>query len=152
MANATADQPLRLMGDVKTERFHVDSAAARTIYKGEPVIINASLDTDNVVSQSVEALVDNDVFVGIAAEGFTNAAGDSETGPDSWIEVYVEPTIVGFKSAVFTDADLGKTVYAADTATLGENNGAFAELGKLHRVLDGYAYVALSTPKVLNVP
>jgi hypothetical protein len=152
MANLTADAPLRILGEAYTEKFHVDSAAARTIYKGEPVIINASLDATNVVSQAVEALVDGDIFVGIAAEKFTNAAGDSETGPDSLVEVYVEPTIVGFKSAVFDEADLGKTIYAADTGTLGEANGAFALIGKLHRVLDGYAYVRLSTPKVLDVP
>lgn len=152
MANLSADAPLRFLGEAKTERFHVDSAAARTIYKGEPVIINASVDTVNVISQAVEALVDGDVFVGIAAEGFKNASGDSESGPDSWVTLYVEPSIVGFKSAVFTEADLGKTVYMSDTGTLSASNGAYAEIGKLHRVLDGYAYVQLSTPKVLNVP
>jgi len=90
--------------------------------------------------------------VGIAAEKFTNASGDSEAGVNSMVEVYVEPTIVGFKSAVFTDADAGKTVYMSDTGTLSASNGAYAQIGKLHRVLDGYAYVRLSTPKVLDVP
>jgi hypothetical protein len=152
MANLSADAPLRFLGDTYTEKFNVDSAAARTIYKGEPVILNASLDTTHVVSQAVEALVDGDVFVGIAAAKFTNALGDSEDGPSSKVEVYVGPTIVGFKSAVFTEADLGKTVYMSDTGTLGAANGAFALIGKLHRVLDGYAYVALSTPAVVDVP
>lgn len=152
MANLTANAPLRFLGEVKIEQFHVDSAAARTIYKGEPVIINASLDTVNVVSQAVEALVDNDVFVGIAAEKFTNASGDSESGPSSMINVIVGPSIVGFKSAVFTEADLGKAVYMSDTGTLSDTNGAYAQIGTLHRVLDGYAYVELVTPKVLNVP
>jgi hypothetical protein len=152
MANLSADAPLRILGEAYTEKFHVDSAAARTIYKGEPVVINASLDTVNVVSQAVEALVDNDVFMGIAAEKFTNATGDPESGPDSLVELYVEPTIVGFKSTVFDDADCGKTVYMSDTGTLAEANGAYALIGKLHRVLDGYAFVRLSTPAVLNVP
>src|SRR5512133_1883221 len=123
MANATADQPLRILGEAYTERFHVDSAAARTIYKGEPVMIDQSVDTINVVSNSVAASVDGDVFMGIAAEGFTNALGDSETGPDSWVELYVEPTIVGFKSAVFDNADCDKTVYISDTTPLAEASG-----------------------------
>lgn len=152
MANATADQPLRILGEAYTEKFNVDSAAARTIYKGEPCILNASIDTTHVISQSVEALVDNDVFVGIAAEKFTNALGDSEDSPSSKVEVYVAPTIVGFKSAVFTEADLGKTVYMSDTSTLSAANGAYAQIGTLHRVLDGYAFVELTSPLVLNVP
>lgn len=152
MANATMDQPLRLLGKAYTENFEVDSAAARTIYKGEPVVINASVDTTHVISQSVEALVDGDVFVGIAAEKFINALGDAESGPKAEVEVYVAPTIVGFKSAVFTEADLGKTVYMSDTTTLSASNGAYAQIGILHRVQDGYAYVALQGPTVLNVP
>lgn len=152
MANLSAAAPLRFIGAPNSEKFHVDSAAARTIYKGEPVIINASLDTVNVVSQAVEALVDGDVFVGIAAENFTNAAGDSETGPASWVEVYTNGSIVGFKSTVFTEADLGKTVYMSDTGTLSASNGAYAKIGRLHRVLDGYAFVEIQAPAVLDVP
>lgn len=151
MANLSADAPLRLLGEPKTERFHVDSAAARKIYKGEPVIINASVDTVNVVSQAVEALADGDIFVGIASGRFANALGDSETGPDSWVEVYTNGSIVGFKSAVFTEADLGKTVYMSDTGTLSATNGTYAKIGKLHRVLDGFAFVEIESPAILDV-
>lgn len=150
MANLSADAPIRVLGEAYIEKFAVDSAAARTIYKGEPVGIDQSVDTTHVVSQAVAAIAVNDVFMGIAASGFTNALGDSETGPKSEVGCYVQPTIVGFKSAVFTDADAGKAVYMSDTATLSNAVGAYYLIGKVHRVLDGYCYVRLETPKIVT--
>jgi hypothetical protein len=149
MADLTANAPLRFIGEQHTEKFHVDSAAARTIYKGQPMILDLDVDTIYLV-QYVDAVVvaATDVFMGIAAEPHTTALGDSETDADSLIEVYVEPTIVGFKSAVFDDADCGKTVYMSDSATLSETAAANPQIGKLHRVLDGYAYVRLSSPQI----
>lgn len=152
MAELTADAPLRILGNAFTEQFHCDSSGAQTIYKGAGVVIDASVDTVNVHTASGLTLVDADVFVGIAAEKHVTASGDSETNQASLVEVYVEPTIVGFKSAVFTNADMGKTVYMSDTGTLSGSNGAYPQIGKLHEVRDGYAFVRLSSPTVLNVP
>lgn len=152
MAELTADAPLRILGEAHTEQFHCDSSGAQTIYKGAGLVIDASVDTIYVHTASGLALVDGDVFMGIAAEKHATASGDSETNPASLVEAYVEPTIVGFKSAVFTDADCGKSVYMSDTSTLSAANGAYPLIGKLHRVRDGYAFVRLSTPKVLDVP
>ena len=74
------------------------------------------------------------------------ATGDTET--DNEIEFYVYPTIIGFKSAVYTDADVGDTVYMSDSGTLSATAGDNPELGKLKRVRDGYAYVILSSPTI----
>lgn len=152
MAELSADAPLRILGEAYTEQFHCDSAGAQVIYKGAGVIIDQSVDTVNVHTAKDITCVDGDVFVGIAAEKKAVAAGASETNADSMVEVYVEPTIIGFKSAVFTDADMGKPVYMSDTGTLSASNGAYPRIGKLHRVRDGYAYVRLVSPFVLDVP
>lgn len=151
MANLSADAPLRILGEAHTEQRHCDSSAAQIIYKGAPVCIDASADTVNVHGDAFTA-VDNDVFEGIAAEKHVTVISDSETDVNSLVEIYVEPTIVGFKSSVFTRADVGKTVYMSDTGTLSASNGAYPQIGKLHDVRDGYAFVRLSTPKLLDVP
>ena len=152
MANATADQPLRFIGEVKTEKFHHDNSAARTIYKGEPLLINMSLDTlyaaawHDGTGEGVVAATD--VFLGIAAEGKTVATTDAETSHSNLIEAYVQPTIVGFKSTVFTNANLGAAVYMSDTGTLSTTAADNPVLGKLHRVEDGYAFVRLVSPAI----
>lgn len=152
MAELSADAVLRIWGPATTERFHCDSSGAQTIYKGAPIVIDASADTLYAHTQSGLTLVDGDVFLGIAAEKHVTASGDSETNEASLVEAYVAPTIVGFKSAVFTNADLGKTVYMSDTGTLSASNGAYSLIGTLTRVEDGFAYVRLTSPGVLNVP
>lgn len=148
MADLTANAPLRFMGEVFTDRRFIDTAAARTIYKGQPLIVDQDVDATGNVVQYVDSVVvaATDVFVGIAAEKKTVASGDAENVE---IEMYVEPTIVGFKSAVFTDgADLGKTVYMSDSGTLSTTAADNPQIGKLHAVRDGYAYVQLATPQI----
>jgi hypothetical protein len=148
MSDLTMDAPIKLLGESKSERFVIDTAAARRFYKGQPVIIDQNVDAENVIPyvDSV-AMTSTDVCVGIAAESKSVALGDPEDYR-SEIEVYVWPSIIGFKSEVFTNADLGKTVYMSDSATLSETATANPEIGTLHKVEDGYAYVALSTPKI----
>jgi hypothetical protein len=149
MADATSNQPLRFAGPVYTEKFILDTSGAQTTYKGIPMVIDANVDTVYAHTQAGLTLVDGDVFLGIAAESVTVASGATE---NTFVECYVEPTIVGFKSAVFTEADLGKPVYMSDTSTLTASNGTYSRIGKLWRVKDGYAYVYLSTPAVVDVP
>lgn len=148
MADLTANAPIRILGQEFTEEFVLDNSAAQTIYKGQPMIIDQSEDTvylrGFVDATTVAA---TDIFCGIAAEG-PKAVATTDTETKNKITVWVWPTIVGFKSTVFTDADLGDTVYMSDSATLSATVGDNPMLGKLHRVLDGYAYVQLSTPTI----
>lgn len=148
MADLTSDAPIRILGEVTTQRYTLDTSVARTVYKGQPMIVDQSVDATGNVVQFVDAVVvvATDVFVGIAAEGKTVAAGAPET---TEIECFVEPTIVGFKSSVFTDgADLGKTVYMSDSGTLSTTATANPQIGKLVKVQDGYAFVQLITPQI----
>jgi len=148
MADLTADAPLRTLGQVYQEDFYIDTAAARTIYRGQPIIVDQSVDATGNVVQFVDAVVvdPSDVFMGIAIAGAKVASGDPET---TRVYCYVGPTIVGFKSTVFTDgADNGKTVYMSDSGTLSVTVADNPMLGKLHCVREGYAYVELSSPTI----
>ena len=147
MADLTANASLRVWGEAYTEKWVVDNSVAQTIYTGGPMIMD--LDVDTVYPRMfLDAIVvaATDIFIGIAAEPATVATTDTET--DNEIEVYVEPTILGFKSAVFTDADVGDEVYMSDSATLSATVADNPWLGKLKRVRDGYAYVILRSPTI----
>ena len=145
MTNLTQDAALAIKGEASTEKFLMDTSSAQTIYKGCPVMIDQSIDTTHVVTAASVTVVSGDVFMGIAAEGKVVAAADPET---TLVELYVGPTIVGFKSTVFTDTDLGKAVHMSDTGTLSASSGAYNKIGKLFRVQDGFAFVLLDTPLV----
>lgn len=148
----TADAPIRTLGEAKTEVFTVDSAAASQIWKGEACVLNINAgDTLNVVGAGTLVLADGDVFVGIAAHSKYTALGDREA--DAKIELYVEGSIVGFPtSGGLTTADLGKDVYMSATDTLAVANGTVPKIGTLFKVEDGYCYVAIVSPTVLDVP
>jgi hypothetical protein len=140
---------LRVLGEQFTERFILDTSGAQTIYRGTPMIIDQSVDPLLVHTADSITCVDGDVFMGIAAENKSVGSGDAET---TEIECYVWPTILGFKSAVLTNADCGKSVYMSDSGTLSATNGAYPKIGKLFKVADGYAFVSLDSPLVLDVP
>jgi hypothetical protein len=149
MSALDQDANLRILGEAYTEAFILDTSGAQTIYKGVPMVIDQNVDTVNVHGADGLTLADGDVFMGIAAEGKSVGSGDPET---TEIECYVWPTILGFKSAVLTNADCGKDVYMSDSATLTASNGAYPRIGKLFKVADGYAFVALDSPYVIDVP
>ena len=147
MADLTADANIEVVNPT-IRQYVLDTSAARTVYKGQPMIVDQSVDATGPIVQFVDSVVvaADDVFVGIAAEGKSVASGDPETLVASGINVYVEPTIVGFLSSVFTDgADTGKTVYMSDSGTLSTTAADNPMLGKLMRVADGRAWVKLST-------
>ncbi len=149
MADLTRDAPLRSFSDrlEHKERWVLDNSAAQTIYKGHPMIMDLSADTvypRGFLDATVVAATD--IFIGIAAEGKVVLTTDTEV--DNEILIYVYPTIIGFKSAVYTDADVGDTVYMSDSATLSATAADNPELGKLHRVVDGYCYVQLVSPAI----
>ncbi len=147
MADLTGNAYLKILGEATIEQWNLDSSAAQTVYKGQPMIIDQSEDTVNIRAfVTATTVAATDVFVGIAAEGTTVALSASEL--TSLLNVYVGPTIVGFKSAVYTNADLGATVYMSDSGTLSATAADNPQIGKLHRVEGGYAYVELITPQV----
>lgn len=147
MADLTADAPLRIWGNAYTENWVLDNSANQTVYKGQPMIIDQSEDTLNVRGfVDATTVAATDVFIGIAAGGAEVKTTDNED--DNEVEVYVEPTIVGFKSSVYTNADCGATVYMSDSGTLSATVGDNPQIGKLHRVEDGYAYVRLVSPQI----
>ena len=147
MADLTANAPLRIWGEATSEKWVLDNSAAQTIYKGHPMIMD--LDVDTVYPRgflTATVVAATDIFIGISAEPKTVATTDTET--DNEIEIYIQPTVVGFKSAVYTDADVGDVVYMSDSATLSTTAADNPELGRLQRVLDGYAYVQLDSPNI----
>ena len=150
MADLTKDADIRTLGEATTEKFIIDTAAARTIYKGQPLIVDQDVDATGPVVQFVDAVTvaATDVFKGIAAEGKSVALGDAET---VMVEAYIEPTIVGFKSTVFTaGASDGKEVFMTDSGTLA-GVASIADnprIGKVHKVADGYCWVRLETPYI----
>ena len=148
MADLTYDAPLRFKGEVKEEIFFLDTSGAQTIYKGQPMIIDQDVDTVYVrgfVTATVVAATD--VFVGIAQEGKSVAASAAET---TELKIITAPSIVGFKSTVFDNADLGKTVYMSDSGTLSETASQNPQIGTLFKVEDGYAYVKLTSPQICS--
>lgn len=146
MADLTKNATLRPLGELVTEKFTLDTSAAQHPYKGSPMIIDQSEDTLNVRAfVDATTVAATDVFCGIAMEEKEVALGDTETTD---IICAVGPSIIGFKSTVFDNADLGKTVYMSDSGTLSETATANPQIGKLHYVSDGYAFVELSAPQI----
>lgn len=155
MANLSKDAPLRVWGEAHTEQIDMDNASAVTVYKGHPLLINQSVDTiyavkwDDGTGEGVVAATD--VFLGIAAEGKSIKTSHAEGSPQAGVEAYVQPTILGFKSTVFTNANLGAAVYMSDSNTLSSTAADNPQIGKVHRVEGGYVYVRLSTPQICSL-
>jgi len=149
MTALSADAPLRLGQQVYTRKLILNTSAAQTVYKGQPLYINQTLDAVNVTAHiditHPEAVAADDAFVGIAAEGKAVAASATEDAKTAGVIAYVEPSIIGFKSTVFTNASIGLGVYMPDSATLaGVASAADCPyIGILQYVEDGYAYVKL---------
>jgi len=149
MADLTAAQELRVWGEAFTERYKIETTAAHTIYKGTPMV----MDHSNAVSVAVGSLVPfvaafvpqvTDVFLGIAAEDKAVAAAQVH---DTDIECYVWPTILGFKSTVFTNgASNGMAVYKDDSNILVGVASIVGNIriGDVWRVEDGYCWVKLA--------
>lgn len=150
MADLSRDVPLRFRSDaVFIERFTLDNSAAQTIYRGQPMILDKSADTVNARGwiAATTLVTATDVFLGIANEPKIVLTTDVEGNNE--IEIITDGE-VGFKSAVFTDADVGKTVTFSDSGTLASSAESASKLvaGILTRVVDGYAYIRLSAPRI----
>ena len=149
MADLTADASLRVADQGQMRKWGVDSSTAQTFYKGQPVILDISVDT-TYVTPYVDALTvaADDIFIGIAAEAKSVASGATEAANSNQILVWGHNTVLGFKSTVYTDADVGDTVYMSDSATLSATAADNPQIGVLDHVADGYAYVRLGSPQV----
>ena len=146
MADLTSDAYIKTKGDLVTQRYFIDTSVAQVFFKGQPVIIDQDVDSLNATPY-VDAVVvaATDVFIGIAQEGKTTLASAAET---TEISVYVTPSVIGFKSAVFDNADLGKIVYMSDSGVLSETAADNPQIGILESVEDGFAFVRLTAPQI----
>jgi len=152
MADLTANANLRLWDSrqVFTETWVLDNSITQNVFKGQACYLDTSGDTVYVTAfLDAQTLTSTDIFIGIAAEG-PIAVATADTEIDNVIELYVDKTIIGFASTVFTDADVGDSVYMSDSSTLSSTAADNPVLGKLHRVVDGFAYVQLVSPTVTS--
>ena len=150
MADLTASADLRVLGEAYTQKYLIDTTAAHTIYKGTAMIVDQDVDGTGPLCPFISSVVvaPTDVAMGIAAEDKSVTIGAIE---DTRIECYVYPTILGFKSAVFTNgADNGLGVYMDDSGTLVGVAGVANQpyIGILHGVWGGYAYVRIHPPTI----
>jgi hypothetical protein len=151
MANLSADAYIKISGEGKTEKFFIDTAIAKTIYKGQPIVLfKSGGDLTNVVGWIGGGTYDldgTDIFLGIAAEQKSVLLSAPE---NTEIEVYTSPSIIGFPDAspVFTNADIGKAVCMSDSATLVAIAGVAnsPQIGVVWRHEDNFTYVKLITP------
>ena len=153
MAAVTADVSMRVYGDEYTHKFILDtsSAAACTGFKGEALVIEI-VAGDTVNPRYCHGAADphmkpTSICVGVAKEGHTNVISSPETLVENGVEAWIGPTILGWKSAVFTNADAGKAIYWL-TGVLSATATDAAPVGHLMFVEDGYAYVMLEGSKV----
>lgn len=151
MANLIGDANLRFADDkMLLATWTLDSSAAQTVFKGQPMILDVSEDTVNARGFVDATVVDPaDVFLGIANEGTFVLIGAAENHK---IEL-IMAGLVGFASTVFTNADVGKTVYMSDSATLSVTAADNPEIGILAFVNEGYAYVSINpnrAPKICS--
>lgn len=145
MADLTASRyvSMRWPNLCQIEMWAIDTSVARSIYKGQPVILDMNVDDKNI-AQFVDAVVlaAGDVTVGIALEPAEVEAGDAETKK---IPVLMSGQI-GFIQAGFTDADVGKIVYFSDSGllTVTKDGNNTLKIGNIARVIDGLVYVAIN--------
>ena len=151
MADLTRDASLRFEGEITQREVVLDSSAAQTIYRGQPMILDISEDTiyaRGYLDATVVAA--DDIFVGVALEGATVATTDTDTDTSKQkkIKIVTEPTIVGIKGTTFDASAQGDTMYMSDSSTLSATAADNPMIGKLVDVYDGYQFVRLSTPTV----
>jgi len=146
---------LNFWEEPRTMLFILDSSSAQVVYQGMAMIIDQNVDTLYARIADGVTCVDGDVFLGIS-NGYVNIAASDPEDSKHQVELVVGPSIVGFPSTVFTNANLGDIVYASaytsTGVTLSGSNGAYPRIGTLWRVENGYAYVLLDPPTNLDVP
>ena len=149
MADLSANANLRFMGEANVEQWTLDNSADQHAYRAGPMIIDQSEDTIYARAfLDATTVAATDIFVGIALEEVAVLTTDTEV--DNKINMAVDGSIVGFVSAVYTDADVGDLVYMSDSGTLSDTAADNPCIGKLHRVKNGYAFVKIVTPYICS--
>lgn len=134
----------------RADEFTVDTSTAQKIYRGQPVIIDPSVDTINLRGwvAATTLVLGTDVFIGIAQHDISVQAGDLESITKLKVITHGE---IGLKMPGFTDADIGKFVSFSDNNTLVVAAAATNRLpcGRIRRVANGFVYVELTGPTVI---
>jgi predicted RecA/RadA family phage recombinase len=150
MADLTRDRPLRGNDDLwRMREWVLDNSTAQTIYKGQPMMLDANVDTvyaRGFIGATTPAT--GDAILGIAASGATVATTDNET--DNKLTI-ITSGLVGFQTASFTNADTGKTIYFSDSQVLTTTSASNLIIGKLSHVEDGYAYIMVNPDGVPQI-
>lgn len=151
MADATLNKNIRFDSDkVEIGWWALDNSEAQSVLRGEPLTLDMNVDTlyaQRLLAADTPAT--NDVFLGVAAEPASIKTTDTEG--EVGLRV-IERGVVGFPNNFsFTNADVGKSVYWSDSATLTTTATGNVLCGPITRVRDGYVYVRLSAPAVLTI-
>ena len=147
MADLSRDGGYRLgPGEHHIREWVLNNSVAQTVYKRQPLIIDADVDTVYLVGY-VDATVlttATDLFVGICASAQT-AVLTTDTETDNVVDVIMSG-LVGFPTSALTDANIGDIATMADSATVGVDTEAagFLSIGRIMYVEDGFVYVSLN--------
>ena len=132
----------------------MDSSTAQTVYIGHPLILDRSVDSENLrVWNSGDTFDDdNDHFVGVAAEAATITLGSTESTNtlNAWTGTIGIPN-----DDNWTTADVGTSVYMPDSGTFAlEKTGDDLHIGEVYNISvdDATAYIALRAPADLFLP
>lgn len=140
MANMGADLQRLSKNEGNPISYGVKGGAAVTIYKGGVIIMDVS--DSNYVQKHASTITatSSDVFLGIAAEGLSVVAADTD-GSKS-LRVW-RKGVFAFVKGALTIGDRGKAVYASDdgTVTLTSSNNVW--IGYLVDVDGTYAWVEI---------
>jgi hypothetical protein len=148
MADLSADGTIRFGGEYFTRKWYLDTSAAQTVYKRQPMILDNNVDSLNPVGyKDAVVLTTSDHFLGILLSAQTSVVlAAAET---TEIEVLWKG-IVGFPTTTLTNASVGAPISMADSGVVGLDAEAagFLLIGKLQYVENGYAFVDIDAPHV----
>lgn len=145
MADLTRDLNLRFDGqDVMQDYFQLDASSAQTIYAGQPIFLDANVDSTHARGYvAADTVAVADATLGVALAPASILATDTE-GDAYGVHVIVSGP-VGFPNVEnFTLADLGKVVYWVDSKLKDTTAGGQLIAGPICRISDGYVYININ--------
>ena len=147
MADLSHDGGYRLgPGEHHIREWVLNNSVAQTVYKRQPLIIDADVDTLYLVGfvDATTLTTATDLFVGICASAEKSVA-TTDTETDNKVDVIMSG-LVGFPTSTLTDANVGDIATMVDSATVGVDTEAagFLSIGRIMYVEDGFVYVSLN--------